>query len=129
MRHVDNLTTMGELTFSEAARRREKLLGFASMLYPRSRRQHLPTVRSGTCARPYANAACPTKRLKLAADFVGNLDDFLLDAYKRSVRRDHLFPSSAGADGQLMQATETGTKNSKSRARRSSPRIPTTASP
>lgn len=94
MRYLDKLTLMGKLTLSDATMRREKLLGFATLLYPRTRRQQSP---AHLAVREFRQAVrerrVPANALKLAADFVGNLDDFVLDFYKHAVRRDHLFPS------------------------------------
>lgn len=94
MRYLDKLTVMGRLVFSEETRRREKLLGFTTLFFPRTRRQQSP---AHLAVREFRQAVrerrMPAHTGKLLADFAGNLDDFLLDYYKHALRRDHLFPS------------------------------------
>ncbi|GLQ08294.1 GMC oxidoreductase [Devosia yakushimensis] len=94
MRYLDKLTVMGRLTFAEETRRRQELLGFTTLLFPRTRRQQSP---AHLAVREFRQAMrerrIPTNAGKLVADFAGNLDDFVLDYYKHAVCRDHLFPS------------------------------------
>jgi choline dehydrogenase-like flavoprotein len=94
MRLVDGLTVMGKVTLKEETRRREKLLGISAMMYPRTKRQQSPAhlaireLRQGVRDR-----RIPGDTLKLLGDFAANIDDFILDYYKHSVRKDHLYPS------------------------------------
>ena len=94
MRFLDNLTVMGRLTLSDKVRRREKLLGFTTLLYPRTRRQQSPAHLAVRELRQAARERrIPKNTLGLLGKFLGNLDDFVLDYYKHSIRKDHLFPS------------------------------------
>lgn len=94
MRFIDNLTVMGKLTVSEKVRRREKLLGSATMLYPRTRRQQSPAhLAVRELRQAVRERRIPQNTLQLLGDFLGNLDDFALDYHKHAVRKDHLFPS------------------------------------
>jgi choline dehydrogenase-like flavoprotein len=94
MRYLEQLTVMGRLTFSEETRKEHRLLGFSTMMFPRTRRQQSPAHLAVRHLRQaIRERRMPAHPAKLARDFFGNLDDFLLDYYKHSVRRDHLYPS------------------------------------
>ena len=85
---------MGKVTLKEETRRREKLLGISAMMYPRTKRQQSPAhlaireLRQAVRDRRVRGDA-----LKLLGDLAANFDDLVLDYYKHSVRRDHLYPS------------------------------------
>ena len=94
MRTVRDVSVMGKVALTDAARRRERLLGIGGLLYPRPSHQHSPAhIALRTFRQMVRNRRVPSDMLSRVGHFITGFDDLARGLYSAKVLRQPLFPS------------------------------------
>jgi choline dehydrogenase-like flavoprotein len=107
LRRVRDVPVMGKLTLTQDTMRRERLLNFSAMLYPRDRRFGSPAKAAAKAlVRALRRGKIPQDAVPQFGRLIGGVDDLLVEFFRRKILRQQMFPDLSNGGWSLLSGNE-----------------------